>query len=320
MTILHLTLAMSASVKCSPIESSTAKSASAAVRKARTLSSRMTAQQFIELLREADKLSYAKFKFEARTIAQILSKTKYVNADCYCVLATTYTDVLGDEDPTKPAEKYLKLALEIDPKYSKAYALLADYANQEGRFSDAVAYCNKATACPVIDPMVYQCKASALANLNRLPEALAAINRGIDCVHNRAELHRIKGSILENMHRHSEALESFRQADRIEPNEWNCYQIVHVLEIQNKLAEAITEISKVIANNPKDGEAYRTRAQLKIKSKDLSGALKDYDTTIELEPTAKTLKDRANLHLQMGHKELYMRDSVAAKKLIDSPF
>ncbi|MBP9094144.1 hypothetical protein KBI23_24215 [bacterium] len=280
----------------------------------------MSSQQFDEFLREADRLSYAKFKFEARTIAQILSKTKYANADCYCVLATTYADVLGDEDPTKPAEKYLMHALKLDPKHSKAFAILADYANQEGRFSDALAYCDKATACPNIDIMVYQCKASALANLNRLPEALAAINRSIEYVHNRAELHRIKGSILENMHRYSEALESFRQADRIEPNEWNNYQIVHVLEIQNKLPEALTEISKVIAHNPKDGEAYRTRAQLKIKSKDLCGALKDYDTTIELEPTAKTLKDRANLHLQMGHKDLYMRDSAAAKKLIDSPF
>jgi tetratricopeptide (TPR) repeat protein len=93
-----------------------------------------------------------------------------------------------------------------------------------------------------------------------------------------------------------------------------------MLEVLNKLPEALIEINKVIARNPRDGEAYRARAQLKVKNKDLAGAIRDYDTTIELEPTAKTLRDRANLHLQMGHKDLYKRDLEAAKKIMDSQF
>ena len=296
------------------------KAATAAVEKARALGNKMNSQQFKELLGVADKLSDDKFKFEARAIYQILCKTKHANALSYCRLADTYTDMLGDEDPTKPAEKYLKMALKLDPKFSKAYCQLGEIANQEGRFSEALKYCDQAIACPNIDTSVYQCKASSLANLNRLPEALTTINTSLVYIPNKSELHRTKGSILEGLHRYPEALDSFRKASILEPNEWTSYQIVHMLEVLDKLPEALTEINKVIAHNPRDGEAYRTRAQLKVKNKDLAGAIRDYDTTIELEPTAKTIKDRANLHLQMGHKDLYKRDLEAAKKIMDSQF
>lgn len=296
------------------------KAATAAVEKARALGNKMSSQQFTELLGVADRLSDDNFKFEARALNQILCKTKHANALSYCRLASTYTVMLGDEDPTKPAEKYLKMALKLDPKFSPAYCQLAEIANQEGRFSEALKYCDQAIACPNIDVYAYQCKATSLANLSRLPEALATINTSLVYRPNKPELHRTKGSILEGLHRYKEALDSFCKASILEPNEWTSYQIVHMLEVLDKLPEALTEINKVIAHNPRDGEAYRTRAQLNVKNKDLAGAIRDYDTTIELEPTAKTLRDRANLHLQMGHKDLYKRDLDAAKKIMDSQY
>ncbi|MDP3509104.1 MAG: hypothetical protein Q8T09_14105 [Candidatus Melainabacteria bacterium] len=296
------------------------KAAAASIEKARALGNKMNFQQFTELLEVADKLSDDNFKFEARALNQILCQTKHANALSYCRLASTYTDLLGDEDPTKPAEKYLKMALKLDPKFSQAYCQLAEIANKEGRFSEALKYCEQAIACPNIDSSVYQCKATALANLNRLPEALTTINTSLVYIPDKPELHRTKGSILEGLHRYREALASFRTASALQTNEWTSYQIVHMLEVLNKLPEALIEINKVIAHNPRDGEAYRARAQLKVKNKDLAGAIKDYDTTIELEPTAKTIRDRANLHLQMGHKDLYKRDVEAAKKIMDSQF
>lgn len=296
------------------------KAATAAIEKARALGNKMSFQQFEELLEVADKLSDENFKFEARALNQILCKTKHANALSYCRLASTYTDVLGDEDPTKPAEKYLKMALKLDPKFSPAYCQLAEIANQEGHFSEALKYSDLAIACPNIDTCAYQCKATALANLNRLPEALTTVNTSLRYKPDKAELYRTKGGILEGLHRYREALDCFRKASVLQPKEWTSYQIIHMLEVLNKLPEALSEINKVIAHNPRDGEAYRTRAQLKVKNKDLAGAIRDYDTTIELEPTAKTLKDRANLHLQMGHKDLYKRDLDAAKKIMDSQF
>ncbi len=316
---LSLTLLIVPSANCDN-KYQNRKAATAAIEKARALGNKMNSQQFEELLGVADKLSDDNLKFEARALNQILCKTKHANALSYCRLASTYTDVLGDEDPTKPAEKYLKMALKLDPKFSPAYCQLAEIANQEGRFSEALKYCNQAIACPNIDIAAYQCKATSLANLGRLPEALATINTSILYIPDKAELYRTKGGILEGLHRYREALDSFRKASILQPKEWTSYQIVHMLEVLNKLPEALTEINKVIAHNPRDGEAYRTRAQLKVKNKDLAGAIRDYDTTIELEPTAKTLRDRANLHLQMGHKDLYKRDLDAAQKIMDSQF
>jgi len=298
----------------------TAQTASNEVIKARLACKNLTAEQANKLRDIAQDLHYDDFIYECRAICQMLVQSKFAQAADYVEMARTYKSFLDDDEKSKPAMQCLKKAMQMDPEFGETYALLGKMDNEDGRYKEALEMANKAVSCRTPDYGAYDTKATALANLNRHPEALQAIELSIKSAPDSAESYRIKGSILENMRRYGPAVDAYRKAWQIKHTDWNVFRIAHCLDMQNKFAEAIEELSQQIKRNPKDGEAFRERALLKIKTKDLPGAIKDYDTCIALEPTAKTYRDRAKLHLQMGHKDLSNRDLAEAAKIESSPF
>lgn len=298
----------------------TKQTASNAIIQARLTARSLNPQSAYQLYVIASELSRENFIFEAREICQLLCKSKFADAETYVLLASTYLSVIGDEEKGKPANRYLDKALSLDPKCSAAYYCKARLANQEGRYADALNYADKALSCPNCDLMVLETKASTLESLNRPLEALQSIDAAIKRNPKEPSFYRIKGGILEGQKRYSEAAANYRTSLNLYNIDWAIFRLVHCLECQQKYGEAITELSKLIDKNPKDGEAFRYRALLKIKINDTAGAIRDYDSCISLEPTAKTYKERAKLHLGMGHKDLYKRDLAEAKKLEESPF
>lgn len=298
----------------------TAQKAANEVVKARLACKNLTVEKANKLRDIAQDLHYEDFVYESRAICELLIKSKLVQATDYVQMARTYKSVIGDDDQAKPAMQCLKKALQLDPGFGETYTMLGKMENEDGRYKEALEMANKAIGCRVPDYSAYDTKATALANLNRHPEALQAIELSIKSTPDSAESYRIKASILENMGRFGQAVEAYRKAWQIKNTDWNIFRIAHCLEMQNKFGEAIEELSQQIKRNPKDGEAFRARALLKVKTKDLNGAIKDFDTCIVLEPTAKTYRDRAKLHLQMGHKDLANRDLAEAAKIDSSPF
>lgn len=298
----------------------TAQKAANEVVKARLACKNLTTEQANKLRDIAQDLHYEDYIYESRAICELLIKSKLAKATDYVQMARTYKSILGDEEQAKPAMQCLKKAIQMDPGFGEAYTLMGRMANEDGRYKDALEMSNKALASREPDYSAYETKASALANLNRHAEALQAIEMSIKCIPEAAEAYRIKGSVLENMGRFGPAVEAYRKAWQIKHTDWNIFRIAHCLDLQNKFGEAIEELSQQIKRNPKDGEAFRERALLKVKTKDLNGAIKDFDACIVLEPTAKTYRDRAKLHLQMGHKDLANRDLAEAAKMDSSPF
>lgn len=298
----------------------TAQTASNEVIKARLACRNLTAEKATKLRDIAQDLHYDDFIYESRAICQMLAQSKFAQAADYVQMARTYKSFLDDDEKSKPAMQCLKKAMQMDPDFGETYTLLGKMDNEDGRYKEALEMANKAVSCRSPDYSAYDTKATALANLNRHPEALQAIDLSIKYTPDSAESYRIKGSILENMRLYGPAVDAYRKAWQIKHTDWNVFRITRCLDMQNKFAEAIEELSQQIKRNPKDGEAYRERAMLKIKTKDLPGAIKDFDTCIALEPTAKTYRDRAKLHLQMGHKDLSSRDLAEAAKMESSPF
>jgi tetratricopeptide (TPR) repeat protein len=298
----------------------TAQTASNEVVKARVASAKINAKIANQMRKVASELQHQDFIHESRDICQMLIQSKFVQAADYVILAQTYKTVLVDEDKANRAMQYLKKAEALDPEFGETYTLMARIANEDGRYKEALALSNKALNCKSPDYRALEYKATALANLNRNEEALQTIELAIKHYSWVPELHRIKGSVLENLGRYSQAVDAYRKAWQLHHTDWNVFRIAHCLEMQNKFGEAIEELSQQIKRNPKDGEAFRSRALLKIKAKDLPGAIKDFDTCITLEPTAKTYRDRAKLHQQLGHKDLYKRDLAEAAKMDESPF
>lgn len=286
--------------------------------KARGLANNLNQAKADELMQIAFVMKGKRSIFECREVCQILCRSKFASAESYALLANTYLGGLGDENKARPVAQYLDKALKLNPRSSYANTVMALVAMEEGRFEDASKWADKAIACP--DPIAhaFQLKASALANLGRDKEAIAVLDKTpLSKQEHEPAYYRIRGNILENLKRYKEAAEAYRRALTMGERDLIKFRLVHSLELSGDIPGAIKEIDKVIAHNPKDGEAYRTRAMLKVKNKDLTGAVKDYDQCLAMEPTAKTYRQRAELHKQLGHKELAAKDLAEAQKIED---
>lgn len=301
-------------------ENFTAQTAANEVVKARVASRKINLAIANQMRKVAAELQRQDYVHQSRAICQMLIESKFVQAADYVNLAKTYKTVLVDVDKANPAMQCLKKAAALDPEFGESYTLMARMANEDGRYKEALELSNKALTSKSSDPHALEYKATALANLNRNEEALQTVDLSIKHYPWVPELHRIRGSILENLGRYSQAVDAYRKAWQLNHTDWNIFRIAHCLEMQNKIGEAIEELSQQIKRNPKDGEAFRSRALLRIKAKDLPGAIKDFDSCITFEPTAKTYRDRAKLHQQLGHKDLFKRDLAEAAKMDASPF
>jgi Tfp pilus assembly protein PilF len=66
---------------------------------------------------------------------------------------------------------------------------------------------------------------------------------------------------------------------------------------------ALADFSQAIANDSRFRAAWECRARIRAKSRDLVGALADYEHALELDPSNSQLKDRRNelvLQLQIN--------------------
>jgi len=113
---------------------------------------------------------------------------------------------------------------------------------------------------------------------------------------------------------------AYRKSLSLVYSDWAAFQIVRCLEGENKYADAVAELNKIVKRNPRDGEAYRLRAKIKLKLKNFKEALKDADTAVELEPTTKSFRQRALIHELMGRKDLARKDMREVTRIKDSPF
>lgn len=257
---------------------------------------------------------------EARRLLEYVCTSRFARAKDYVYLGRSYVDELGDTSSSNQPARLLKKALQMDPNCSEAYVTLSTLSLLDGDSAKALEYANRAIACPQRDNTSFVLRAKVLAATKRYKEALESVADSERTGYTHAEVYRIKGSLLENLGRYDEAVVAYRKGHALQKKDWTIFQIVRCLEMQKKFADAIKELDGLIAVNPSDGEAFRIRAQLKIKCKNLKGALDDMNRTISLEPSVQGYKERAKLFEMMGKPELARKDIDAAKDLSGSPF
>lgn len=289
--------------------------------KAKVLGDKMTAKQAQEFYEEADILEdHKKHEKLARELMLSVCATKHANAAHFLLLSRTYKTEMGDTESGRPVNKYLDKALSLDPNFSEAWLDKASICLVEGNLAQALQFTDRALACTPPHPDCFHVKANILATKKQFKEALVWIERAERADPHSTSIFRDKASILENLNRYDEAISAYKRAYESKPQDWTIFQIVRCLETQKRYGEAINSLSMLLKANPNDGEAYRTRARLKLKNKDLPGALQDLNRNIDLEPTATSYTERANIYKLMGDKTRAEADLKAAKKLVDSPF
>ena len=79
--------------------------------------------------------------------------------------------------------------------------------------------------------------------------------------------------------------------------------------------EALTDLNRVIAEDPKNEGAYSWRAGLYVRKRDYEKALADYDAALALKPTAANYLNRAQLKSDKKDLDGALQDIEAALKL-----
>ena len=116
--------------------------------------------------------------------------------------------------------------------------------------------------------------------------------------------------------RTDKALEALDEVIKQYPKNADAYFLRANLTMQDKPAQAISDLNKVIELRPDSGAAYHQRALLRLMNNDITGALKDLDAAI-----AHNLNDdsvynlRGQLHWQAGELNLAVSDVSEAIKL-----
>jgi tetratricopeptide (TPR) repeat protein len=258
---------------------------------------------------------------EARRLIEPLCFTRDTTAPMYCLLAETYIDDFSQNpSDSKKIEMILQAAIKADPSFSLAYKDMAEFCNVQGDYKKAVEYGNKSLACPEPYIWVYRQTAIAYSNLGQYDKALADINKFIALDSSKDATFTMKAGILEKMKRYDEAVAAYRQAFAKRPQDMTILNIVRCLEAQRKFPQAIDEISQLIKLNPHDPEAFAIRAKLQRENKNYAAALNDLGRAIDMDPTSRLYKARADVYNLLGQKQAAERDLASAKKVDSSEF
>lgn len=300
----------------------TPKKAKATLEHARKLGREMSQKDVDELFEVSRRMDYFDYRREAQEILKLICNSKYARAEHFCVLADSYTTSIGDIDANKVIQQHLSRAIKLEPKNSHAWNSLADMSIKDGDAKKALQYSDNAVDTGGKAPyeFCHLTRAIILANLKRNKEALDCIVLAEKELPDTTEIFRVKGSTLESLGRYDEAVTAYRRAYQLKNQDWAIYQIIRCLDKAGKYKEAIAEVDKLIRITPQDADAYRTRSALKVKTKDINGAIMDLSKAIVQEPTTKSYQERARLYKQIGKNDLAAKDEAAARKIMDSPY
>jgi tetratricopeptide (TPR) repeat protein len=207
----------------------------------------------------------------------------------YCFLGDSLAAGFDQGEEVQRARNYYDQAIKLDPQCSEAYSDLALLELGQGNCPQALALADQSVACKSVFWCAHLARAKALAALKRYKEALVDITWEEKSGIKKPEISRVKGSLLESLGRYSEAAAAFEDAYIQQKQDWTIYQIIHCLEKAGRYSDAIARIDKLLAINPADSEAFRARAEIELKTRDYTGAIKDLSQTLDLETNRQEL-------------------------------
>ncbi len=106
------------------------------------------------------------------------------------------------------------------------------------------------------------------------------------------------------------ATEDFLLAIKHDPKRWRArHNLAVSMALQGKVVPAISELSKVIADNPKYPNAYFNRAELYFRLQEYDQAIADYSVAIQLDPQdVQSMTGRARSLLLINQSEEALQD------------
>jgi len=219
-------------------------------------------------------------------------------------------DRLGQYD--KAIEAYNQ-AIKRDPQFYQAYYLKGKSLDSNDKGTEALTTLEKATEINPKFTLAWYWKARVLRTLKKYPESLIAIDRAIQITPlDDAKLYQWRGRILVDLNRDPEAEEALSESIKLNPNFFSYSLRAYVLSFSNR-QRSYNDYTKAIEIQPNYSKLYLGRAEVA----DLSVALKDLETAIQLNPDWGTpYFIRSNFRYLLGDIQGQIADLT---KVIDNP-
>ena len=187
--------------------------------------------------------------------------TSSVEAWQYCVQAMEFWLRLNASDHVGAGELAEK-AVEIDPNYAAAWALLAWTHHMDWRlglggdsaatFERAAALAEKAMSLDDCNPYAIGISTSVVAASGRHDKGIEITSRGLDLLPGNADVRCYRSYALMNVARYEEAVENFRAALALNPLAPNWYQggYARALLCLGRFDEALRITDQILAEEP----------------------------------------------------------------------
>lgn len=202
--------------------------------------------------------------------------TAAIQADPHPVSYNNIAVVYLDRGDYERAIEPLSKAIEMDPRYVKAYINRITAYQKTGRSEEAKADLVHMIKIEPRNAEGYSSRADVLLDLQRFDEAIRDFTLAIklstnapSSYNNRAIAHFMKGD-------YEEAIQDSTRAIELKPDYANAYTSrANAFSRQKKPREALADYTRAISLSPRDPLAYHNRAAMNFQIKDYSAAWSD---------------------------------------------
>jgi len=241
----------------------------------------------------------------------IKSGTK--NVDLYYRRAMLYKK----RNSLKLAVYDLGKVVEMQPDNQQALSLRGIIEVQRGRYAESLDDLNRAISLNPEDKLALEARAKAYLMLDQKDKALVDFNRLVQHFHTRnTEIYLLRGRLFVSQGEYSKAQKDFSRILVINPrNSEACTENAKVYILRGRVQQSIPISTKAIGFDKDNWEAYYVRAHAYFLLEKYSEALKDFNTSIKLKPTADAYFYRGECKAEKGDNLGACEDLHTAQKM-----
>lgn len=199
----------------------------------------------------------------------------------------------------QPAAQLCQQALEIDPRQSDAWHLLAALAYQQGQFPAAISAVGQALQHRPDKAEYYSTLGCVLQSQGKLQESLAAHHRAVELAPNNAQFHCNLGAALQEARCQDDAANSYGNALRLDPTLVEAhYNLGNLCVAVGRTAEAEIAYRRAIQLVPRHLQAVANLSNLLLEQGRYADALTLCLRAIEIAPDRDELRYRLAVTLR----------------------
>lgn len=211
-------------------------------------------------------------------------------------------------------------AARLKPQEFQAYLNLAQVYQQEGNFSQAAGYFDKAIASDPKMAALYRCRAELLLAQQNLEPALSDCESAIrlESAHDRCQAgdFLLLGRILQLQGRLDAALKAYDDAVAIAPNDPYLHALRgRLLTKLERWDDALKAFDAAVEHGHETTEIQMNRGLMRAVKGDLAGAIDDYSRVLASDPTSAMYAKRGWLYLLSGAHQIAANDFKEAIRL-----